>query len=72
MEEGTREDTEVWPKALRNHHIKHADYTVVKDTVLINGKTIIPTNLQSQILATLHRSHIGVNGMRARVGETMF
>ena len=47
-------------------------YIIVKDTVLINSKAIIPTNLRSQILAALHRSHGGVNGMRARAGEAMF
>ena len=72
VEGGASDDTEDWPKALRNHHVKHANYIVVEDTVLINGKAIIPTNLRSQILAALHRSHGGVNGMRARAGEAMF
>ena len=72
VEEGASQDAEDWPKALRNHHVKDANYIVVEGMVLINGKAIIPTNLQSQILAALHRSHGGVNGMRARAGEEMF
>ena len=50
LEEGASKDAEDWPKALRNHHVKDANYIVVEDTVLINGKAIIPTNLRSQIL----------------------
>ena len=69
---GASEDTEDWPKALRNHHVKLANYMVVEDTVLIKGKAINPTNLRSQILAALHRSNGGVNGMRARAGKAIF
>ena len=72
VEEGAREDTEDWPKALRNHHVKDANYIVVEDTVLTNSKAIISTNLRSRILAALHRSHGGVNGIRARAGEVLF
>ena len=40
--------------------------------MLINGKATMPTNPRSQILEALHRSHGGMNGMRATAGEAMF
>ena len=72
VEEGASEDKEAWTKALRNHHVKDANYIIVEDTMLINGKAIIPTNLWSQILEAFHRSHEGANLIRARTGEAIF
>ena len=69
VEGGASDDTEDWPKALRNHHVKHANYIVVKDTVLINGKAIIPAKPNTSCSP---RSHGCINGLRARAGEAMF
>ena len=69
VKEEAREEAKDWPKALKNNHIKEANYIVVEDTVLINGKTMIPTNLWSQILQDLHRSHGGANGIGQELGR---
>ena len=69
VEEGASKDAEDWQKALRNHHVKHTDYIVVEDMVLINGKAIIPAKPNTSCSP---RSHGCINGLRARAGEAMF
>ena len=46
--------------------MKHTYCKVFSNTVLIDGRPIIPGGLRSQMLSALHRSHVGVKGMKAR------
>ena len=66
------EDAGDWPRTLDTSNVKHAYYTVVNNPVLIDCRAIIPTAMRSQMLAALHRSHGGVEDMRARVRDAMF
>ena len=72
MEEGAGEDAGDWPWVLREYFVKHAYYTVIGNTVLIDGRAIIPAGVRSQMLSALHRSHGGVKGMKARAKDAMF
>ena len=38
VEGGVSNDAEDWPRHLRDFHVKHADYTVMDNTVLVDGK----------------------------------
>ena len=42
VESGTSANAENWPHHLRSHHVKDADNTVVGDTVLVNGRVVVP------------------------------
>ena len=72
VESGASADAEDWPHHLRSHQVKDMDYTVVADTVLVNGRVVVPEALRSKMLAAIHRSHGSVVGMQARAREALF
>ena len=72
VEGGTPEEAGDWLQTTREYHMKHASYTVVDNTVLVDGKAIIPAGMRSQMLTALHRSHAGINGMKDRARDAMF
>ena len=69
---GASKDARDWPRGLTEYFVKHAYYTVIGNTLLINGKVIIPGGLRSQMLSALHRSHRGVGSMNARARVARF
>ena len=42
------------------YFVKHAYYMVIGNTMLIDGRAIIPGGLRSHVLLAVHRSHRGV------------
>ena len=63
VEGGAGEDAGDCPRVLREYFVKHAYYTVIDNTVLIDGRAVIPAGVRSQMLLALHKSHGG--GSRA-------
>ena len=72
VESGASADSKDWQRHLWSHNIKDADYTVVGDMGLVNGRVVVPEALRSEMLAALHRSHGGMVGMQARAREALF
>ena len=82
VEGGASEDAGDWPRGLTEYFMKHVYYTVIGNTVigntvigntvLIDGRVIVPGGLRSQMLSALHRSHGGIEGIRALAREAMF
>ena len=72
VDEGASKDAGDWPRVLREYFVKHSYYTVIGNTVLIDGRAIIPAGVRSQMLSAPHRSHGGVEGMKARAKDAMF
>ena len=46
-EGGTSKEAGDWQWTLRDYHVKHAYYTMVDNSVLIDGRAVIPTGLRS-------------------------
>ena len=52
--------------------MNHAYYKAINNTVLIDGRAVVPGGLMSELLLALHRSHGGVESMKARARDAMF
>ena len=57
---------------IRHYHRYKKDLHVAEDVVCYKDRIIIPIELRSQILETIHAAHQGVSNMMSRVEETVF
>ena len=62
VEGGASEDVGDWPQGLIEYFVKHTYYTVLDNTVLMDGKAIVPGRMRGQMLSALYRSHGGFKG----------
>ena len=53
------------PQVLRTYHAKVAELTVEEGCLLWGGRVIIPTSLKEDVMAELHKEHMGVSKMKA-------
>ena len=51
--------------------MKDAEYSVVGNVIVINGRVVIPKSLRQAILRILHVGHCGVSGMGSRAREAI-
>ena len=72
VEGSARKEAEDWPQVLREYFVKHAYHIMIDNTVLTDCRDIVSGGFRSQMLSALHRSHGGVEGMKARAKDAMF
>ena len=68
---GVPEEKSAWPEELKGYYVKDAEYSVVGNVIVINGRVVIPKSLRQAILRILHVGHCGVSGMGSRAREAI-
>ena len=72
VQNGCPEEKSVWPTELQSFHKYREDLTTLDSMVLYKGRTVIPANMQSEVLEILHSGHQGVSSMNAIATQSVF
>ena len=68
---GIPEEKSEWPEELKPFFMKDAEYSVIGNVVVVNGRVVIPHSLRGAALQAMHVGHCGVYGMGNRAREAI-